>query len=70
MQNDQLIGTECEHRIRPPLIVAKFDFEDLCGQPLSAADYIEITKNFGIIFLLNIPKMDLNKKDLVCFDLK
>ena len=50
--------------------VAKFDFEDLCGQPLSAADYIEITKNFGIIFLLNIPKMDLNKKDLVCFDLK
>lgn len=45
--------------------VAKFDFDDLCGQPLSAADYLEVTKNFGTIFLLNVPKMDLNKKDLV-----
>jgi protein AFG1 len=44
--------------------VAKFDFDDLCGQPLSAADYLEVTKNFGTIFLLNVPKMDLNKKDL------
>jgi protein AFG1 len=46
--------------------MAKFDFEDLCGQPLSAADYIEITNNFGTIFVLNIPKMGLNEKDLVC----
>ena len=27
--------------------VAKFGFLDLCGKPMSAADYIEITKNFG-----------------------
>lgn len=45
--------------------IAKFDFENLCGQPLSAADYIEITNHFGTIFVLNIPKMDLNQKDLV-----
>jgi len=44
--------------------IAKFDFENLCGQPLSAADYIEITRNFGTIFVLNIPKMGLNEKDL------
>ncbi|EKM79878.1 hypothetical protein AGABI1DRAFT_72556 [Agaricus bisporus var. burnettii JB137-S8] len=44
--------------------VAKFDFEDLCGQPLSAADYIELTNQFGTIFVLNIPKMGLNQKDL------
>lgn len=47
--------------------IAKFDFEDLCGQPLSAADYIELTNKFGTIFVLNIPKMGLNQKDLVCY---
>jgi predicted ATPase len=45
--------------------VAKFDFEELCGQPLSAADYLEVTKNFGTVFLLNVPKMGLSQKDLV-----
>lgn len=45
--------------------IAKFNFEELCGQPLSAADYLEVTKNFGTVFLLNVPKMDLNQKDLV-----
>jgi protein AFG1 len=47
--------------------VAKFNFDDLCGQPLSAADYLEITKNFGTVFLLKVPKMDLNMKDMVRF---
>jgi protein AFG1 len=47
--------------------VAKFNFDDLCGQPLSAADYLEVTKNFGTVFLLKVPKMDLNKKDMVLF---
>ena len=45
--------------------VAKFNFEELCGQPLSAADYLEVTKNFATVILLNVPKMDLNQKDLV-----
>ena len=45
--------------------IAKFDFMQLCGRPLSAADYIEVTRNFGTIFLLNVPKMGLNQKDLV-----
>ena len=45
--------------------VAKFSFEELCGQPLSAADYLEVTKNFGTVFLLNVPKMGLDQKDLV-----
>ncbi|PPQ78115.1 hypothetical protein CVT24_006416 [Panaeolus cyanescens] len=44
--------------------IAKFNFMDLCGQPLSAADYLEVTKNFGTVFLLNVPKMALDKKDL------
>lgn len=46
--------------------VAKFRFTDLCAKPLSAADYIEVTKTFSTIFLLDVPKMDLNSKDMVC----
>ena len=45
--------------------VARFRFDDLCGRPLSAADYIEITKTFGTIFVTDVPKMGLNQKDFV-----
>lgn len=41
--------------VRVPLSIgdkaARFSFHELCGQPFSAADYIEITKTFGTIFL-------------------
>ena len=47
--------------------IAQFKFEDLCGNkhPLSAADYLEVTRTFGTIFLMEVPKMDLGMKDLV-----
>jgi protein AFG1 len=45
--------------------IAKFTFEDLCGKPLSAADYLEVTKTFGTVFVLDVPKMGLHLKDLV-----
>lgn len=47
--------------------IAQFKFEDLCGNkhPLSAADYLEVTRTFGTIFLTEVPKMDLGMKDLV-----
>ena len=45
--------------------VAKFRFHDLCGQPLSAADYLEITNMFGTVFVLDVPKMELHSKDMV-----
>ncbi|KAI0353065.1 AFG1-like ATPase [Trametes cingulata] len=44
--------------------VAKFGFLDLCGKPMSAADYIEITKQFGTIFVTDVPKMGLGQKDM------
>ncbi|CAG8571480.1 6861_t:CDS:2 [Acaulospora colombiana] len=44
--------------------VAKFSFQELCGQPLSAADYLEITKRFPTVFVLDVPKMNLNHKDM------
>ncbi|KAG7447553.1 AFG1-like ATPase [Guyanagaster necrorhizus] len=43
--------------------IAKFHFEELCGQPLSAADYLEVTRAFHTVFLLDVPKMGLDSKD-------
>lgn len=45
--------------------IAKFTFQDLCGNPLSAADYFEITKTFRTVFVMDVPKMGLGQKDLV-----
>jgi len=43
--------------------VARFSFDDLCGKPLSAADYIEVTKEFGTVFVGDVPKLSLSSKD-------
>ena len=43
--------------------VAKFKFLDLCGKPLSAPDYLEITKNFETIFIQDVPQLGLDTKD-------
>ncbi|SCZ98768.1 BZ3500_MvSof-1268-A1-R1_Chr3-1g05607 [Microbotryum saponariae] len=43
--------------------VAKFGFNDLCGQALSASDYLEITKTFQTIFLTDVPQLGLDTKD-------
>lgn len=38
--------------------VAFADFNELCGQPLGNADYIEIATRFDVLFLEGIPKMN------------
>ncbi|KAL7419592.1 ATPase [Cryptotrichosporon argae] len=43
--------------------VARFSFADLCDRPLSAADYLEITRQFGTVFVLDVPKMGLSERD-------
>lgn len=43
--------------------VAKFNFHDLCGNALSAADYLEITKTFETVFVTDVPQLGLNVKD-------
>lgn len=43
--------------------VARFSFKQLCGQPLSAADYLEVTRTFRTVFVTDVPKMGLDKKD-------
>ena len=45
--------------------VAMFNFEDLCGAPLSAADYLEVTCTFGTVFVCDVKKMGLGEKDKV-----
>jgi cell division protein ZapE len=38
--------------------IARFSFDDLCGQPLAAADYLRIAREFHTIILDHIPVMD------------
>ncbi|XP_050216211.1 uncharacterized protein LOC126667283 [Mercurialis annua] len=43
--------------------VAKFGFEHLCGQPLGAADYIAVAKNYHTVFISEIPMMNMEIRD-------
>ena len=49
------------HAVRVPkaaMGVARFSFDDLCAQPLAAADYLKIAHEFHTIVLDHIPVMD------------
>ena len=43
--------------------VAAFTFEELCGQPKSALDYLELVKQFRVFIVRNVPKLDDNRRD-------
>ncbi|XP_065907646.1 AFG1-like ATPase [Dysidea avara] len=42
--------------------VAWFTFSDICRQPTSSADYLEICRHFDFVFVQDIPKMTLSDK--------
>lgn len=42
--------------------VAKMTFASVCAQPLSAADFIEIVKNFHTVILTDIPSMTMKHR--------
>lgn len=49
------------HIVRVPKVamgVARFSFDDLCAQPLAAADYLKIAHEFHTVILDHIPVMD------------
>lgn len=48
--------------------VARFSFAQLCGNPLSSADYIAISQQFGTIFLEDVARMGIGEKDKVSLD--
>jgi peroxisome-assembly ATPase len=45
--------------------VAQFTFTELCGRPLGAADYLELTQRFGTLVVTDVPRMGLGEKDKV-----
>ena len=54
------------HIVRVPkaaMGVARFSFDDLCAQPLAAADYLKIAHEFHTIILDHIPVMDYSRRN-------
>ena len=43
--------------------IARFAFDDLCKQPLAAADYLAIAEQFHTIFIDNIPVMEIQHRN-------
>ncbi|KAH9959858.1 AFG1-like ATPase-domain-containing protein [Russula dissimulans] len=43
--------------------VALFTFAELCGRPLGAADYLELTQRFRTLLVTDVPRMGLSEKD-------
>uniref|UniRef100_A0A8D0DQW4 AFG1 like ATPase n=1 Tax=Salvator merianae TaxID=96440 RepID=A0A8D0DQW4_SALMN len=42
--------------------IADFTFEELCDRPLGASDYLEIAKNFDLVFVRHIPLFTLAQR--------
>ncbi|MBD8891810.1 cell division protein ZapE [Roseibium litorale] len=42
---------------------ARFSFDELCMQPLGAADYLRIAHAFGTVFLENIPVLNKSRRN-------
>lgn len=55
------IGGREVHIPRAAEGVAFADFDDLCGQPLGAADYLVIAERFHTVVLTGIPRLGLNR---------
>jgi len=54
------------HVVRVPkaaMGVARFSFDDLCAQPLGAADYLRIAHEFHTIIVDHIPVMDHSRRN-------
>jgi cell division protein ZapE len=43
--------------------VARFSFHDLCEQPLAAADYLRIAREFHTVIVDHVPVMDYDNRD-------
>lgn len=55
------------HQLVVPLSTsntARFSFQELCGRPRSAADYIALCNEFNTIFIDEIPLMNIDMRDL------
>lgn len=48
-----------------PPHVAQFTFEELCGKPLAAGDYLTLASSFRSFIITDIPYLTINVRDLV-----
>ena len=48
---------------RAAMGVARFEFRDLCGEPLGGADYLKIAHEFHTVMLDHIPVMDYDRRN-------
>ncbi|KAI8855187.1 AFG1-like ATPase-domain-containing protein [Chytridium lagenaria] len=42
---------------------AKAEFKSLCGQPLSAPDFLSLAQEFNLLILTNVPKMSFTQRN-------
>lgn len=45
--------------------IARFTFDELCVEELGAADYMTLAQNFHTIIISNIPKMNIQHRNIV-----
>ena len=43
--------------------IARFNFEDLCSQPLGALDYLAIARNYHTVLLDDVPVMTIDRRN-------
>lgn len=43
---------------------AKFTFHEICGQPLSASDYLRLAQAYTSFVITDIPQLTMNEKDM------
>ncbi len=43
--------------------MARFDFSEICGRPLGAADYHALAENFDKIIVDNVPAMTFDRRN-------
>jgi cell division protein ZapE len=43
--------------------VAWFDFDELCGQPLGAADYLALATHYAVILIDRVPRLSATERD-------
>ncbi|CAM9021595.1 unnamed protein product [Wickerhamomyces anomalus] len=48
-----------------PPYVAQFTFEELCGSPLAAGDYLSLATHFNAFIITDIPYLSINVRDQV-----
>jgi cell division protein ZapE len=48
---------------RAAMGVARFPFDDLCGKPLGAADYLRIAHEFHTLIVDHVPVMDFDRRN-------